>query len=137
MKKKHDEAASKVLQLEEDIMTVTQKAIAKETELDRYLFFCSLPSLFYLFSLKGVFLDQRFLLCACMFCINTSVPLIFQCFSLKDKLKKVMLEKEQLECVLKTEKDEKELYKVILLLVPVYTGMKQFKIKVIVFHGKV
>ncbi|XP_059701548.1 tax1-binding protein 1 isoform X2 [Haemorhous mexicanus] len=65
LKKKHDEAASKVLQLEEDIMTVTQKAIAKETELD----------------------------------------------SLKDKLKKVMLEKEQLECVLKTEKDEKEVYK--------------------------
>ncbi|KAM6375615.1 tax1-binding protein 1 isoform 2-T2 [Alca torda] len=65
LKKQHDEAASKVLQLEEDIMTVTQKAIAKETELD----------------------------------------------SLKDKLKKVMLEKEQLECVLKTEKDEKELYK--------------------------
>ncbi|XP_030300150.1 tax1-binding protein 1 isoform X3 [Calypte anna] len=31
--------------------------------------------------------------------------------SLKDKLKKVMLEKEQLECVLKKEKDEKELYK--------------------------
>ncbi|NXC40200.1 TAXB1 protein, partial [Penelope pileata] len=66
LKKKHDEAASKVLQLEEDIMTVTQKAIAKETELD----------------------------------------------SMKDKLKKVMLEKEQLECVLKTEKDEKELYKI-------------------------
>ncbi|KAF2983369.1 hypothetical protein EK904_000885, partial [Melospiza melodia maxima] len=66
LKKKHDEAASKVLQLEEDIMTVTQKAIAKETKLD----------------------------------------------SLKDKLKKVMLEKEQLECVLKTEKDEKELYKI-------------------------
>uniref|UniRef100_A0A8C3JC65 Tax1 binding protein 1 n=1 Tax=Calidris pygmaea TaxID=425635 RepID=A0A8C3JC65_9CHAR len=66
VKKKHDEAASKVLQLEEDIMTVTQKAIAKETELD----------------------------------------------SLKDKLKKVTLEKEQLECVLKTEKDEKELYKI-------------------------
>ncbi|XP_053794613.1 tax1-binding protein 1 isoform X3 [Vidua chalybeata] len=66
LKKKHDEAASKVLQLEEDIMAVTQKAIAKETELD----------------------------------------------SLKDKLKKVMLEKEQLECVLKTEKDEKELYKI-------------------------
>ncbi|XP_036261221.1 tax1-binding protein 1 isoform X2 [Molothrus aeneus] len=65
LKKKHDETASKVLQLEEDIMTVTQKAIAKETELD----------------------------------------------SLKDKLKKVTLEKEQLECVLKTEKDEKELYK--------------------------
>ncbi|NXV56124.1 TAXB1 protein, partial [Molothrus ater] len=66
LKKKHDETASKVLQLEEDIMTVTQKAIAKETELD----------------------------------------------SLKDKLKKVTLEKEQLECVLKTEKDEKELYKI-------------------------
>ncbi|XP_025906578.1 tax1-binding protein 1 isoform X3 [Nothoprocta perdicaria] len=66
LKKKHEEAASKVLQLEEDIMTVTQKAIAKETELD----------------------------------------------SLKDKMKKVTLEKEQLECVLKTEKDEKELYKI-------------------------
>ncbi|XP_072184805.1 tax1-binding protein 1 isoform X3 [Excalfactoria chinensis] len=66
LKKKHDEVASKVLQLEEDIMTVTQKAIAKETELD----------------------------------------------SMKDKLKKVMLEKDQLECVLKTEKDVKELYKI-------------------------
>lgn len=32
--------------------------------------------------------------------------------SLKDKLKKVVLEKEQFECHLKTEKDEKELYKV-------------------------
>ncbi|XP_048694416.1 tax1-binding protein 1 isoform X2 [Caretta caretta] len=65
LKKKYDETTSKVLQLEEDIMTVTQKAIAKETELD----------------------------------------------SLKDKLKKVVFEKEQLECQLKTEKDEKELYK--------------------------
>ncbi|XP_075778276.1 tax1-binding protein 1 isoform X2 [Pelodiscus sinensis] len=65
LKKKYDETTSKVLQLEEDIMTVTQKAIAKETELD----------------------------------------------SLKDKLKKVIFEKEQLECQLKTEKDEKELYK--------------------------
>lgn len=65
------------------------------------------------------------------------MPLIFQRFSLKDKLKKVMLEKEQLECVLKTEKDEKELYKVTLLLVPVYTGMKQFEIKVIMFYGEV
>lgn len=37
LKKKHDEATSKVQQLEEDIMTVTQKAIAKETELDRYV----------------------------------------------------------------------------------------------------
>uniref|UniRef100_A0A8C3ICX6 Tax1 binding protein 1 n=1 Tax=Chrysemys picta bellii TaxID=8478 RepID=A0A8C3ICX6_CHRPI len=34
LKKKYDETTSKVLQLEEDIMTVTQKAIAKETELD-------------------------------------------------------------------------------------------------------
>ncbi|NXX76295.1 TAXB1 protein, partial [Urocolius indicus] len=83
LKKQHDEAASKVLQLEEDIVTVTQKAIAKETELD----------------------------------------------SLKDKLKKVILEKEQLESVLKTEKDEKELYKVTLFLVPVYTEMKWFEIK--------
>ncbi|XP_037746432.1 tax1-binding protein 1 isoform X2 [Chelonia mydas] len=65
LKKRYDETTSKVLQLEEDIMTVTQKAIAKETELD----------------------------------------------SLKDKLKKVVFEKEQLECQLKTEKDEKELYK--------------------------
>lgn len=47
LKKKHDEAASKVLQLEEDIMTVTQKAIAKETELDRYLVILSLRPLFY------------------------------------------------------------------------------------------
>lgn len=48
-----------------------------------------------------------------------------------------MLEKEQLECVLKTEKDEKELYKVTLLLVPVYTGMKWFEINVIMFYGEV
>lgn len=42
---------------------------------------------------------------------------------MKDKLKKVMLEKEQLECVLKTEKDEKELYKVTLFFVHAYTEM--------------
>lgn len=48
-----------------------------------------------------------------------------------------MLEKEQLECVLKTEKDEKELYKVTLLLVPVYAGMNWFEIKVIMFYGGV
>ncbi|XP_005994363.1 tax1-binding protein 1 homolog B isoform X5 [Latimeria chalumnae] len=66
IKKNYEEVFSKIVQLEEDIMTVTQKGIAKETELD----------------------------------------------SLKDKLKKIMLEKEQLECQLKNEKDEKELYKV-------------------------
>ncbi|XP_078519610.1 tax1-binding protein 1 isoform X2 [Lissotriton helveticus] len=66
LKLKFGETNSKVLQLEEDIMTVTQKAITKETELD----------------------------------------------SLKDKLKKALLEKEQLECQLKIEKDEKDLYKV-------------------------
>ncbi|XP_074840672.1 tax1-binding protein 1 [Carettochelys insculpta] len=32
--------------------------------------------------------------------------------SLKDKLKKIIFEKEQLECQLRTEKDEKELYKI-------------------------
>lgn len=37
LKKKYEDAISKVLQLEDDIMTVTQKAIAKETELDRYI----------------------------------------------------------------------------------------------------
>lgn len=36
--------------------------------------------------------------------------------SLKDKLRKAQHEREQLECQLKTEKDEKELYKVIYLL---------------------
>lgn len=56
---------------------------------------------------------------------------------MKDKLKKVMLEKEQLECVLKTEKDEKELYKVTLFLVPVYTEMKWFEIKVIMFYREI
>lgn len=45
LKKKHEEAASKVLQLEEDIMAVTQKAIAKETELDRYLVILTLTFL--------------------------------------------------------------------------------------------
>lgn len=37
LKKKNDETTSKVLQLEEDLVSVTQKAIEKETELDRYL----------------------------------------------------------------------------------------------------
>lgn len=32
---------------------------------------------------------------------------------MKDKLRKLQHEREQLECQLKTEKDEKELYKVI------------------------
>lgn len=48
-----------------------------------------------------------------------------------------MLEKEQLECVLKTEKDEKELYKVTLFFVPPYTEMKWFEGKVLMFHGDV
>uniref|UniRef100_A0A7N4PDG6 Tax1 binding protein 1 n=1 Tax=Sarcophilus harrisii TaxID=9305 RepID=A0A7N4PDG6_SARHA len=34
LKKKHSEAALKILQLEDDLVTVTQKAITKETELD-------------------------------------------------------------------------------------------------------
>lgn len=55
MKKKHEEAASKVLQLEEDIMTVTQKAIAKETELDRYLVFLFLTFVILLFFPQGGF----------------------------------------------------------------------------------
>ncbi|XP_069067547.1 tax1-binding protein 1 isoform X2 [Pleurodeles waltl] len=66
LKQKFGDTNSKVLQLEEDIMTVTHKAITKETDLD----------------------------------------------SLKDRLKKALLEKEQLECQLKIEKDEKDLYKV-------------------------
>lgn len=37
-------------------------------------------------------------------------------FSLKDKLKKFTVEKETLESQLKNEKDEKELYKVSILL---------------------
>lgn len=74
---------------------------------------------------------------ASFFYINSSVLLICQCLSLKDKLKKVMLEKEQLECGLKTEKDEKELYKVTLFPVPVCTEMKWFEIKVITFYGEV
>lgn len=74
---------------------------------------------------------------ALVFCINSSELLICQCLSLKDKLKKVMLEKEQLECVLKTEKDEKELYKVTLFFVPLYTDMKWFERKGLMFHGEV
>lgn len=35
-KKRYNDATSKALQLEEDILSVTQKAIEKETELDRY-----------------------------------------------------------------------------------------------------
>lgn len=37
-------------------------------------------------------------------------------FSLKDRLKKFTVEKEALESQLKNEKDEKELYKVVILL---------------------
>lgn len=55
LKKRHDEAASKVLQLEEDIMTVTQKAIAKETELDRYLVILFLTFIILLFLSIGAF----------------------------------------------------------------------------------
>lgn len=92
-KKKYEEATSKVVQLEEDIMTVTQKAIAKETELDRYT-----SKLMLYFTIR---MEQ-----------NEIIECLISC-SLKDKLKKVVLEKEQLECQLKTEKDEKELYKVM------------------------
>lgn len=35
-KKRFSDATSKALQLEEDIVSVTHKAIEKETELDRY-----------------------------------------------------------------------------------------------------
>jgi len=63
LKKKHDEAASKVLQLEEDIMTVTQKAIAKETELDRYLVILSFNFLILLFISISVFLKTIFNVC--------------------------------------------------------------------------
>lgn len=55
LKKKHEEAASKVLQLEEDIMAVTQKAIAKETELDRYLVILTLTFLILRFLSMCVF----------------------------------------------------------------------------------
>lgn len=55
LKKKHEEAASKVLQLEEDIMTVTQKAIAKETELDGYLVILTLIFLILCFFSMCVF----------------------------------------------------------------------------------
>ncbi|XP_072365500.1 tax1-binding protein 1 homolog B isoform X2 [Scyliorhinus torazame] len=66
IEKKYKEAAAKITQLEEDIVTANQKAIAKETELD----------------------------------------------SIKHKLRRLIVEKEQLELQLKNEKDEKELYKV-------------------------
>lgn len=36
VKKTCHEMSSKILQLEEDLISVTQKAIEKETELDRY-----------------------------------------------------------------------------------------------------
>jgi hypothetical protein len=35
-KKRYSDATCKALQLEEDIVSVTHKAIEKETELDRY-----------------------------------------------------------------------------------------------------
>lgn len=73
---------------------------------------------------------------ASIFCVISSVPLICQCLSLKDKLKKVMLEKEQLECVLKTETDEKELYKVILFPATSFQCVLVKGLKVIMFCGE-
>ncbi|XP_043117388.1 tax1-binding protein 1 homolog B isoform X4 [Puntigrus tetrazona] len=65
VKKRMEESTARLLQLEEDLIGVTQKGLQKETELD----------------------------------------------CLKDRVKKLTLEKEALECQLKNEKDEKELYK--------------------------
>ncbi|KAK7147718.1 hypothetical protein R3I94_010288 [Phoxinus phoxinus] len=65
VKRRMEESTARVLQLEEDLIGVTQKGLQKETELD----------------------------------------------CLKDRVKKLTLEKEALECQLKNEKDEKELYK--------------------------
>ncbi|XP_016336300.1 tax1-binding protein 1 homolog B isoform X7 [Sinocyclocheilus anshuiensis] len=65
VKRRMEESTARLLQLEEDLIGVTQKGLQKETELD----------------------------------------------GLKDRVKKLTLEKEALECQLKNEKDEKELYK--------------------------
>uniref|UniRef100_A0A3P8V2Z7 Tax1 (human T-cell leukemia virus type I) binding protein 1b n=1 Tax=Cynoglossus semilaevis TaxID=244447 RepID=A0A3P8V2Z7_CYNSE len=65
VKRTLEEATAKVVQLEEDLIGVTQKGLQKETELD-----------------------------------------------LKDRVKKLISEKEALESHLKNEKDEKELYKI-------------------------
>ncbi|XP_056330860.1 tax1-binding protein 1 homolog B isoform X4 [Danio aesculapii] len=65
VKRRMEESTARLLQLEEDLIGVTQKGLQKETELD----------------------------------------------CLKDRVKKLNLEKEALECQLKNEKDEKELYK--------------------------
>ncbi|XDV39920.1 hypothetical protein PO909_009093 [Leuciscus waleckii] len=65
VKRRMEESTARLLQLEEDLIGVTQKGLQKETELD----------------------------------------------CLKDRVKKLTLEKEALECQLKNEKDEKELYK--------------------------
>ncbi|XP_077065292.1 tax1-binding protein 1 homolog B isoform X3 [Siphateles boraxobius] len=65
VKRRMEESTARLLQLEEDLIGVTQKGLQKETELD----------------------------------------------CLKDRVKKLTLEKEGLECQLKNEKDEKELYK--------------------------
>jgi chromosome segregation ATPase len=68
VKRRLEEATARVLQLEDDLIRVTQKGLQKETELD----------------------------------------------SLKDRVKKLTLEKDGLESHQKDEKDEKELYKVSL-----------------------
>ncbi|KAI2655472.1 hypothetical protein H4Q32_017876 [Labeo rohita] len=67
VKRRMEESTARLLQLEEDLIGVTQKGLQKETELD----------------------------------------------CLKDRVKKLTLEKEALECQLKNEKDEKELYKML------------------------
>ncbi|XP_061096305.1 tax1-binding protein 1 homolog B isoform X3 [Conger conger] len=66
VKRKHQEVTSRVHQLEEDLIGVTQKGIQKETEMD----------------------------------------------CLRDRVKKLMVEKDSLESQLQNERDEKELYKV-------------------------
>ncbi|CAB1333834.1 unnamed protein product [Coregonus sp. 'balchen'] len=73
-----EEATARVLQLEDDLMGVTQKGLQKETELD----------------------------------------------SLKDRVKKLTLEKDGMESHLKDEKDEKELYKDMVCSGPLPPGSR-------------
>lgn len=66
LKRRQEDSSTRLLQLEEDLIGVTQRGLDKETQLD----------------------------------------------CLKDRLKKLTLEKDTLESQLKNEKDEKELYKI-------------------------
>lgn len=105
VKRRLEEATARIVQLEEDLIGVTQKGLQKETELDRWL----AKDEFRLFEWIHPKICRYALIWTDFFLYLFFIFLS----SLKDRLKKVALEKEALESHVKNERDEKELYKVM------------------------